>query len=104
MDREEIRDFGVIKGSIERLENHFKVYKDDMLDVKDAIKDLRTAIVGNNINGNKGFIHVLDRISDKVEALENENILLKEHMKAIKYVAGVLFTALIGSLFIILRK
>jgi hypothetical protein len=24
-----------------------------MLDVKDAIKDLRTAIVGNSINGNK---------------------------------------------------
>lgn len=89
---------------LERLENHFKVYKDDMSDVKDAIKDLKTAIVGSHINGNKGFIHLLDKISTKVDTIENENLLLKENMSLLKYISGSTVTALIGGLIVVFIK
>jgi hypothetical protein len=98
------KELSQIKHSVERLENHFKVYKDDMLDVKDAIKDLKLAIIGNHVNGNKGFLHLLDKISEKVDAIEDENILLKEHMRTGKFIAGVLITALIGFMFMLITQ
>lgn len=102
--QENEREIREIKHSMERLENHFKVYKDDMISVQDSIKDLRNAIVGNQVNGNKGFIHLLDKISEKVELIEAENILLKEHMKTIKFISGSFLVAAIGFIFWLFEK
>jgi len=41
---------------LDRLENHFKVYKTDMVDVKDSLKEVRILLGGSALNGNKGFI------------------------------------------------
>ena len=98
------REITLIKHSVERLENHFKVYKDDVGQLRDDFRDLKTAIIGSQVNGNKGLIQLIDKISQKVDLIEDENILLKEHMRAGKFIAGILVTALVGFMFMILSE
>jgi hypothetical protein len=98
------REILLIKHSVERLENHFKVYKDDVGQLKDDFRDLKTAIIGSQINGNKGLIQLIDKISEKVDMIEDENILLKEHMKQGKWIAGIVLTALVGFMSMVLME
>lgn len=57
---------------LDRLENHFKVYKNDMTDVKDSLKEVRTLLGGSELNGKKGFIYLMETIEKKVDAIELE--------------------------------
>lgn len=94
----------LIMEKVDRLEHHFRVYKEDMTDVKDSIKDLKTAIIGNNINGNRGFLHLINEIDTKVQNLSDENLLLKEDMKTVKWVTRGFMTGLIGFVFWLFQK
>ena len=94
----------LLLGKVERLENHFQVYKNDMTDVKDSIKDLKTAIVGNEINGGKGFLHLINEIDKKVDEMQAKNILLEENMKNVKYISRGFVMGFIGFIFWIFQK
>ena len=50
---------------IDRLESHFAVYKADISDLKEVVKQLTSALVGSNYNGNKGFrlLSIYERIN-----------------------------------------
>lgn len=91
-------------GKVERLENHFQVYKNDMSDVKDSIKDLKTAIVGNEVNGHKGFLHLINEIDRKVDDMQAKNILLEENMKNVKYISRGFIMGFIGFIFWLFQK
>ena len=51
---------------IDRLENHFKVYKTDMVDVRNSVNNIETALIGSSLNGNKGMVHLLDDIKNRI--------------------------------------
>jgi soluble cytochrome b562 len=75
----------IVLEKIDRLENHFKVYKTDMQDVKDVLKSVENSLVGSNLNGNKGMIHLLDDIDKRVHKIEEKQILYDETMKNYKW-------------------
>ena len=91
-------------GKVERIEHHFQVYKNDMEDVKGSIKDLKTAIIGNDVNGNKGFLHLLNEIGAKVDNMEQKNILLEENMRNVKFISRGFIMGLIGFIFWLFQK
>ena len=99
-----MEDSRIIVEKVDRLEHHFKVYKDDMGDVKDSIKDLKTAIIGNDVNGHKGFLHLINEIDKKVDELQAKNILLEENMKNVKYISRGFIMGFIGFIFWIFQK
>ena len=70
---------------IDRLENHFQVYKTDMVDVKDSVRNIESALIGSHLNGNKGMVHLLDTIDKRVQILEDKQILADEFSKNIKW-------------------
>lgn len=80
---------------IDRLENHFKVYKSDMVDVKDTVRNIETALIGSNINGNKGIVNLLDSIDVRVQKLEDKQILNDEFITNLKWfqrgLIGIIF-------------
>jgi hypothetical protein len=80
---------------IDRLENHFQVYKTDMIDVRNSVNNIEMALIGSNINGNKGIVHLLDDIKNRVQDLEDKQILADELASNIKWfhrgLLGVLF-------------
>lgn len=80
---------------IDRLENHFKVYKTDMVDVKDSLKEVRLLLGGSSLNNNKGFIMLMESVEKKVDTLEIDIKKLEKDMESTKFwgrsAAGFLF-------------
>jgi len=83
---------------IDRLENHFSLYKKDMVDVITSVNNIEMALIGTNINGNKGMVHLLDDIKERVKDLEDKQILADEFNRNIKWfqrgLLGVVFAYL----------
>lgn len=88
----------IVEEKIDRLENHFQVYKDDMVDVKGSMKNIESALVGSNFNGNKGMVHLLDAIDKRVETLESKQALSDDFMNNLKWfqrgLIGIVFAYL----------
>jgi len=89
----------ILEEKVDRLENHFKVYKTDLTDVKEVTKDIRNLLTGTELNGKKGVIHLLETLENKVDKLEEKQLLIDENMQNVKYVAKGLITAIIGFFF-----
>lgn len=70
---------------LDRLENHFKVYKTDMQDVKDGLKEVRILLGGTELNGRKGFVKLMETIEEKVDRLEADNQTIKKDLESIKF-------------------
>lgn len=83
---------------LERLENHFKVYKNDVLDIKISLNEVRALLGGSELNGKKGFIYLMETIEKKVEILERENENHKSDIEQGKFwgrgLAGVIFVSI----------
>jgi chaperonin cofactor prefoldin len=94
----------LLLGKVDRLEHHFQTYKNDMEYVKDEMKDIKTAIIGNNVNGNKGFLHLVNELDKKVERIEQQNILLEENMKSVKFIKQGFIMGIIGFIFWLFQK
>jgi len=84
---------------LDRLENHFKVYKTDMVDVKDSLKEVRILLGGSALNGNKGFIKLMETIEDKVDANQIQLQDMQKDIDSIKFwgrgASGVLFASIL---------
>lgn len=70
---------------LDRLENHFKVYKTDMQDVKDGLKEVRILLGGTELNGRKGFVKVMELVEEKVDKLEKDNEAIKKDLDNIRF-------------------
>ena len=73
---------------IDRLENNFN-------EIKDSVRNIESALVGSNINGNKGIVNLLDSIDVRVQSLEDKQILADEFINNLKWfqrgLIGVIF-------------
>jgi len=88
----------VTSEKIDRLENHFKVYKTDMQDVKNTLIDIKNSMIGSNLNGNKGFIHLLDEVDKRVERMEERQILFEEVFTSYKWSSRAFVGAIVSFL------
>lgn len=86
----------ILEEKVDRLENHFKVYKTDTQDVKEVVRDIRNLLTGTDLTGKKGVIHVLESLEKKVDKLEEKQLLIDENMANVKFVAKGLISAIIG--------
>ena len=82
----------VMEEKLDRLENHFKVYKTDMIDLKTTVKNVETALIGSPLNGNKGIVNLIDEVNKKVEDMEKKQLLhedtIKNYKSTLKLVIG----------------
>lgn len=85
----------LLNEKIDKLQNHFTTYKSDISDLKDTVKELTSAIVGSTYSGNKGIVHLVDKMCQRIDCLEQKNTLNDENLKNVKYASGVVFTALV---------
>jgi chaperonin cofactor prefoldin len=84
---------------INRLDNHFKVYKQDMQDVKDSLKEVRSLLGGSTLNGNKGFIHLMETVEEKADTMQTKIELMQKDIDSIKFwgrgASGLLFASIL---------
>lgn len=86
----------ILEEKVDRLENHFKVYKTDLTDVKEVTRDIRNILTGTELTGKKGVIYLLETLESKVDKLEEKQLLIDENMANVKFVAKGLISAIIG--------
>lgn len=93
----------LILANQQRMEGHLKVYRDNQITQNENIKELKESIIGNELNGKKGFLTDIIELKQKNikidEVLDKHSETLKEHkpvVNSVKYFYGVIFVALIG--------
>lgn len=69
---QEQKDIIEIKHDIGRLRNHFEVYKTDVADVKDSLKEIRILLGGTSLNDKKGFISLIEKLEQKSDEFERK--------------------------------
>lgn len=92
---QEQKDIIEIKHEVGRLRSHFETYKTDVIDIKDSLKEVKILLGGSALNGNKGFIKLMEAVEEKVDFLEKQNEKTQKDLEGIKFwgrgSAGVLF-------------
>ena len=86
----------VVEEKIDRLESHFKEFRKDTIIDREVTRDIRNLLTGTELTGKKGVIHLLETLENKVDRLEEKQILIDENMANVKFVAKGLITAIIG--------
>lgn len=92
---------GLLEEKIDKLESHFRIYKTDVSDMKDSLRDIKHSLIGTEFDGKKGMVFLLDDINKRVRILEDKQILDDKKSKTLEWfergVIGVIF-AYIGYL------
>lgn len=94
----------LMEEKIDRLQDHFRVYKDDMQDVKALLKKVEICLVGSDINGNKGLVHLLDAIDERVNTMEKHHVLLKDALDNYKWSIRAVTLGVVGLFFWWVKK
>ncbi len=94
----------IMEEKIDRLQDHFRVYKDDMQDDKDLLKKVEICLVGSDINGHKGFVKLIDTIDDRVNEMEKQHILLKDALETYKWSIRAVTLGVVGLFFWWVKK
>lgn len=89
---------------IDRLENHFKVYKSDMVDVIASVRNIEQSLIGSPLNGHKGIVHLLDSIDKRVKDLEDKQILADDRLEKFKWFQRGLIGVIFGYLTWLISK
>ena len=89
---------------VDRLEQHFKVYKSDLSDTRELSKEIRSILIGSELSDNKGVIHLLKEIEKRVDELSDRNILLEENMQNVKLASRGFMAGIIGFIFWLIQK
>ena len=94
----------LMEEKIDRLQDHFKIYKDDMQDVKDVLKKVEICLIGSDINNHKGLVHLLDTIDKRVDTMEKQHILLKDALETYKWSIRAIVLGVVGLFFWWVKK
>lgn len=90
MSKDEISDIKIIKAEIERINGHVKIFKE----YGKTLDSIETALIGNSLNGHDGLVYKIDKLSKKVDEIDK----IKTEFNIAKWVFGIIFVAVIGSL------
>jgi len=82
----------------------FEIISKDMDDVKVLLKSVVTSLVGNELNDNKGMVHLLDAIDKRVEEMEKKNILYDEAILSYKWGVRSLVAGGVGCIWWFLKN
>ena len=89
---------------IDRIERHFKEfkeeYRDDNTSMSKDVGFIKNALVGSDMNGNKGIVQQVD----KIELIEKKLEVIYVYLDQIKIIVGGIVVALISSFVIYIFK
>lgn len=93
---------------LDRLEQHFRLYKEDLKDLNKNVDEMRILLGGSALNGNKGFLRLLDIVEEKMDAIEKQTAANTKDISHVKFYgrgsAGVLFAVIVGVLMFLITN
>ena len=81
---------------LSQIEQHLRLIKEREIDRDKVLKDIQTAIIGNDFNGHKGMVSSLREIDNRVEDLEDFKGEVNVYVRQAKFVVGAVIIILLG--------
>jgi len=72
----------ILEQKWERMESHQTELKKDISSLRDGMKEITQLLGGSSLNGNKGFIRLMETVESKVDEMEKS---LNSQSKDITY-------------------
>jgi len=89
---------------LDRLENHFKIYKSDVEDIKTSVREIRLLLGGSELNGHRGFVKLMEVVENKVSVMESQIVELVKENNTTKFWGRTAVTTLLLLIGVIIRK
>ena len=87
-------DVITIKGDIESIRRHMDERKLERQEDSKMLSDIKSTLVGSNMNGNKGIIYLLNDIDVRLKAVEKSDADRRTTENNAKWVGGFIVTAI----------
>ena len=84
---------------LDRIEQHLKQLKNDSETRSNDIKEIKQALLGNDLNGFRGLVWKISDIDNRVTDLEDNDSELKVYIKQAKVIAIAFTAALVTLIF-----
>jgi hypothetical protein len=84
---------------LDRIEQHLRLLKESDLDKNSLLSDIKNAISGNTLNGNRGMVKQINDIDERVEDLETFKGEISVYVNQFKAAFIIIFGALITLIF-----
>ena len=89
-------DLAKVTAEIERIRHHQDLQKIVNEENSKILNDIKNALVGSDLNGNKGVIKQLTEIDNRVEDLEEFKGEVNIYVRQAKFVIGAMVVILLG--------
>ena len=94
MSQNEIADIKIIKAEVEAIKQHIQIFKG----YGKTLDNIETSLIGNSLNGNDGVIHKLTKVCNRLDEMEKFKEKTSNEIVLAKWIFGIVFIAVIGSL------
>jgi hypothetical protein len=84
---------------LDRIEQHLKLLKQDSEIRSSDIKEIKQALLGNDLNGFRGLVWKISDIDNRVTDLEDNDNEIKVYIKQAKFVVAAFTAALVTLIF-----
>lgn len=88
----------IVNERLDRMEQHMSLMKVTTQDISGDVFKIKSALIGNDFTGGKGFIHNMEELKKRTDCIEDDIAIIKENMSILKWIArsiGALIFALI---------
>lgn len=89
-------DLAKVTAEIERIRHHQDLQKKVNEDNSKILNDIKNALVGSDLNGNKGVVKQLTEIDNRVEDLEEFKGEVNVYVRQAKFIIGAMVVILLG--------
>lgn len=89
-------DLAKLTAEIERIRHHQDLQKKVNEENTKTLYDIKNALVGSDLNGNKGVVKQLTEIDNRVEDLEEFKGEVNVYVRQAKFVIGAMVVILLG--------
>ena len=89
-------DLAKLTAEIERIRHHQDLQKKVNEDNSKILNDIKNALVGSDLNGNKGVVKQLTEIDNRVEDLEEFKGEVNVYVRQAKFIIGAMVVILLG--------
>lgn len=86
----------IMEEKIDRLESHFKEFRKDAAIDREINRDIRNALIGSNLNGNKGIVTLVDDVDKRLNEMEKRQMLYEEMFTGFKWSVGTIATGIVS--------
>ena len=81
---------------LSQIEQHLRLIKEREIERDKVLKDIKSALIGSEFNGNKGVVSSLKDIDNRVEDLEDFKSEVNVYVRQMKFVIGAVVVILLG--------